>query len=101
MGGKTLLAVAHLHGVLDQIEAVEIDARVDSRRRRPPGIPARRIDNLLTGPFARERCELAVLFKRCRRGEMVGHRQPPFTAFTLFCAASSRSSAVRTMRRGP
>src|SRR5712671_44986 len=97
MGGKTLLAVARLHGVLDQVEAVEIDARDHPRRRRPPGVPARRIDDLLTGPLARERRELAVLFERGRRGETVGHRQPPFTAFTIFCAASSRSSAGSTL----
>src|SRR5689334_17937537 len=98
MGGKALLAVAGLLGVLDQIEAVEIDPRRDARAGGPALIPARGINRLLAGPFAREDREPLVLCKRGRRGEMVGHCQPPLTAFTIFCAASSRSSAGSTLR---
>src|SRR2546421_7279973 len=98
VGGEAFLAVAHLNRVLDQVEPVEIDSRLDQRRGGPARVPARRIDHLFAGPFARENRELAMLVKSCRRGEMVGHRQPPFTAFTIFCAASSRSSAGSTLR---
>src|SRR4030081_484157 len=100
MGGEALLTFADLAGILNQIEAVEIDAGDDVRGRGPACIPARRKYRLVAGPLARERRELAMLLQRCRCGEMVlGHwRQLPFTALTIFCAASSRSSAGSTLR---
>src|SRR5262245_34894928 len=99
MGGETLLAVAHLARVLDQIEAVEVDARHHPRGRGPARIPARRKHRLLAIPFAGEHRKLAMFLKRRRRGEMVGHGdQLPLTAFTIFCAAASRSSAGSTFR---
>src|SRR4029079_19071904 len=47
MGGKALLAGARLHSVLNQIEAVEIDARLDLRGGLATLGPARRIDHLV------------------------------------------------------
>src|SRR3954469_16603365 len=41
VGGKTFLAVAHLHAVLDQIEAVEIHACLDVRGGWAARVPAR------------------------------------------------------------
>src|ERR1700722_206228 len=98
VGGEALLAVAHLARVLDQVEAVEIDAGRDRCRRRTAFSPARGIDHFLAGPLSREGRELAVFFERCRGGEMIGHRQLPLTALTIFCAASSRLSAGNTLR---
>ena len=41
----------------------------------PPAVQRDGIDHLFAGPVARERRELAMRFKRRRRGEMViGHR---------------------------
>jgi hypothetical protein len=74
VGREGFLAVAHLAGVLDQIEAVEIHPRHHMRGRRTAGGPARRIDHFLAGPFAREHLKLAVFLQRCRCGEMVSHR---------------------------
>src|SRR5262249_59807018 len=75
VGREAFLAVAHLSGVLDQIEAVEIDACGYARGGGTAGVPARGIDRLLAGPFTGERRKPLVLFLRFRRGETVlGHR---------------------------
>src|SRR5258705_3203897 len=98
MGGEAFLTVAGLARILNQIMAVEVDAGDDMRGSGPSRVPARRIHHLFPVPLARERRELAMLLKRLRCGEMVlGHFYPPFTALTIFCAASSRSSAGTTL----
>src|SRR5258706_2307344 len=99
MGGEGFLALAHLAGILDQVKAVKLDAGCDVRGGGASRGPARRKNHFFAVPIAREHCELAVLVQRRRCGEMVlGHRlQAPFTALTIFCAASSRSSAGNTL----
>jgi hypothetical protein len=74
MGGEALLAVARLTTVLDQIKAVEIDARDDMRGGWGAGGSARGRGNFFSFPFARKRREFAVLLKQCRCVEMVSHR---------------------------
>src|SRR5258707_10341194 len=99
MGGEGFLALAHLAGILDQVKAVKLDAGCDMRGGGASRGPARRKNHFFAVPLAREHCELAVLLQRRRCGEMVlGHRlQAPFTAFTIFFAASPKSSAGRTV----
>src|SRR5882757_6799810 len=100
MGGEGFLTLAHLAGILNQVKTVEIDAGDHMRGDGTARGPARGKNHFFTVPFAREHREPAMLLQRRRCGEMVlGHRlQAPFTALTIFCAASSRSSAGSTLR---
>src|SRR6478609_2452329 len=74
MGGKALLAIARLHGVLDQIEAVEVDPRLDLRGGLATLGPARGKHHLVAAPLAGKHGELAVFLQCGRCGETVSHR---------------------------
>src|SRR5579863_5356846 len=74
VGCETFLAVTRLARVLDQIKAIEIDARADFRGRGPALRPARWINRLLARPLACKDRKLLVLGKRHRCSETVwGH----------------------------